>query len=173
MATGDWWLRATVRIVAIRYQAVEAVRGGLPPSGDRWLRATGGYARQVATGHDEHWDRALSLAPNCPPAGPRIDARLGTISDHHEIDKTGEMIGDDGMCYSTEYPRQDSNRSKKPQGKRHVSKIVPPPVPPLASSMPPGASELLAIWSALDAHQQAELLRVARAMADHPAALDA
>ena len=78
-------------------------------TGDRWLRATGGYARQVATGHDEHWDRALSLAPNCPPAGPRIDARLGTISDHHEIDKTGEMIGDNGMCYSTEYPRQDSN----------------------------------------------------------------
>ena len=78
-------------------------------SGDRWLRATGGYARQVATGHDEHWDRALSLAPNCPPAGPPIDAQLGTISDHHESDKTNEMIGDDGMCYSTEYPRQDSN----------------------------------------------------------------
>ena len=74
---------------------------------------------------------------------------------------------------STEYPRQDSNRSKKPQGKRHVSKIVPPPVPPLASSVPPGASELVAIWSALDAHQQAELMRVARSMLDHPAAVDA
>jgi hypothetical protein len=27
-----------------------AVRGGLPPSGDRWLRATGGYGRRVAIG---------------------------------------------------------------------------------------------------------------------------
>jgi hypothetical protein len=71
--------------------------------------ATGGYGRQVATGDDEHWDRALSLAPNCPPAGPPIDAQLGTIRDHHEIDETNEMTGGDGMCYSTEYPRQDSN----------------------------------------------------------------
>jgi hypothetical protein len=27
-----------------------AWRGRLPPSGDRWLRASGGYGRQVATG---------------------------------------------------------------------------------------------------------------------------
>ena len=73
---------------------------------------------------------------------------------------------------STEYPRQDSNRSKKAQGKRHVSKIVPPPVPPVASRVPPGASELLAIWSALDAHQQAELLRVARALTDQGTAFE-
>jgi hypothetical protein len=29
---------------------------GLPPSGDRWLRAAGGYGRQVATG--DRWLRA-------------------------------------------------------------------------------------------------------------------
>ena len=34
-----------------------AVRGRLPPSGDRWLRATGGYGRQVATG--DWWLRAM------------------------------------------------------------------------------------------------------------------
>ena len=88
----------------------------------------------------------------------------------HSKQSTPSLLASIG---STEYPRQDSNRSKKAQGKRHVSKIVPPPVPPLASSVPPGASELVAIWSALDAHQQAELLRVARSMLDHPAALDA
>jgi hypothetical protein len=113
--SGDRWLRETRRIVAIGCQAVEAVRGGLPPSGDRWLRATGGEG------------------------------------------------------YATEYPRQDSNRSKKAQGKQHVSKIVPPPVPPLSSSMP---LELVELWPTLTDAQQAELLRVARAMADHPVALD-
>ena len=55
----------------------------------------------------------------------------------------------------TEYHAQDSNRSKKPQGKRHVSK-----------NFPPSASELLAIWSALDAHPQAELLRVVESRCD-------
>jgi hypothetical protein len=95
-----------------------ALRGGLSPSGDRWLRAT------------------------------------------------------DGEGYATEYPRQDSNRSKKAQGKRHVSKIVPPPVPPPGSITPQGVSELVAIWSALDAHQQAELLRVARALIDQGAELE-
>ena len=75
--------------------------------------------------------------------------------------------------HNSQESRQDSNRCKRAQGKRHVSKIVPPPVPPLASSVPPGASELVAIWSALDAHQQAELLRVARSMVDHSDALDA
>ena len=87
----------------------------------------------------------------------------------HSKQSTPSLLASIG---STEYPRQDSNRSKKAQGKRHVSKIVPPPVPPLASSVPPGASELLAIWSALDAHQQAELLRVARALTDQGTAFE-
>ena len=73
----------------------------------------------------------------------------------------------------TEYPRQDSNDTQKNQGNPHSSKNVPLPVPPLSSSVPQSASELLAIWPALNAHQQAELLRVARAMLDHPAAVDA
>ena len=55
------------------------------------------------------------------------------------------------LCkHNSQESRQDSNRCKRAQGKRHVSKIAPP-VPPLASSVPPGASELLAIWSALEA----------------------
>jgi hypothetical protein len=39
---GDRLLRGMRRIVAIRCQAVVGVRGRLPPSGDRWLRKTGG-----------------------------------------------------------------------------------------------------------------------------------
>jgi integrase len=114
---------------------------------NRWLGQSSRVAEEhYLTAHDEHWNRALSLAPNCPPAGPPIDAQLGTISDHHESDKTNELIGDDGMCISTQYPRQDSNNIR-------------------ASVTPQGVSELVAIWSALDAHQQAELLRVARALA--------
>lgn len=77
---------------------------------NRWMGQSSRVAEEhYLTAHDEHWNRALSLAPICPPAGPPIDAQLGTISDHQESDKTNEMIGDDGMCYSTEYPRQDSN----------------------------------------------------------------
>ena len=77
---------------------------------NRWMGQSSRVAEEhYLTAHDEHWNRALSLAPICPPAGPPIDAQLGTISDHHESDKTNEMIGDDGTCYSTEYPRQDSN----------------------------------------------------------------
>jgi hypothetical protein len=65
---------------------------------------------------------------------------------------------------STEYPRQDSNRSKKPQGKRHVSDSVPLPVPLLPPQCPPDAVELLAVWSLLSADQKAELLRTAKKM---------
>jgi hypothetical protein len=42
VATEDRWRRGMRRIVAIRCQAVVGVRGRLPPSGDRWLRKTGG-----------------------------------------------------------------------------------------------------------------------------------
>ena len=65
---------------------------------------------------------------------------------------------------STEYPRQDSNRSKKPQGKRHVSDSVPLPVPLLPPQCPPDAVELLSVWSLLSADQKAELLRTAKKM---------
>jgi hypothetical protein len=37
-------------ITSHRLPSGGALPGGLPPSGDRWLRATGGYGRLVATG---------------------------------------------------------------------------------------------------------------------------
>lgn len=76
------------------------------------------------------------------------------------------------MCYTDQYARKDSNDNQKAQGKLHHSENVPPPVPPVASISPQDASELIGIWSAMNEHQQAELLRVARAMCDHRAALD-
>jgi hypothetical protein len=103
------------------------------------------------------------LRPTVPIARPLVPAIPGNVSNHHEEEEISVLIGDDGMYYSTEYPRQDSNRSKKAQGKQYVSKIVPPPVPPLASSMP---LELVELWPTLTDAQQAELLRVARAMRD-------
>lgn len=56
------------------------------------------------------------------------------------------------------------------QGNRRGSGVCPPKRPPSSSIIP---LELAQLWPTLTDAQQAELLRVARAMADHPAALDA
>ena len=55
------------------------------------------------------------------------------------------------------------------QGNRGGSGICPPKRPPSLSTMP---LELVELWPTLTDAQRAELLRVARAMADHPAALE-
>jgi hypothetical protein len=48
-------------MVAVSYVATAAkrwrLRGKLPPSGERWLRGSGGYGRAVATG--ERWRRGM------------------------------------------------------------------------------------------------------------------
>ena len=80
VATGDRWLRETS---GHRLPSGGALRGGLPPSGDRWLRATGGH--RLPSGG--------ALRGGLPPSG----------------DKWLRATDGDGMCYSTEYPRQDSN----------------------------------------------------------------
>jgi hypothetical protein len=56
------------------------------------------------------------------------------------------------------------------QGNRGGSGICPSQRP--LSSSPAIPLELVELWSALDAHQQAELLRVARAMADQGTAFE-
>jgi integrase len=77
---------------------------------NQWLGQSSRVAEShYLTIHQEHWDRALTLTPNCPPTRPPILARTGTISDHHEIEETNDLIGDDGMCYADQYARKDSN----------------------------------------------------------------
>jgi len=78
---------------------------------NKWL----GQSSRVAQDHyltptDEHWGRALSLSPKCPPTCPPITASLGAIGDHHESEETQELIGRDGASYSGEYTHLDSNQ---------------------------------------------------------------
>ena len=85
------------------------------PSGGGGVSEASTVWRQVATGdrwltaHGEHWDRALMLSPAGPLARPLVPAIPGNVSHHHEEEEISVLIGDDGMYYSTEYPRQDSN----------------------------------------------------------------
>ena len=60
-------------ITSHRLPSGRAVRGGLPPSGDRWLRATGGYGRLVANGDDEHLGSSVDAEADrsyCPSPCP-------------------------------------------------------------------------------------------------------
>lgn len=73
---------------------------------NKWLGQSSRVAEShYLTVHQEHWDKALNLSHHTSP----ITATTGTFSDHHEIEETNELIGDDGMCYTDQYARKDSN----------------------------------------------------------------
>jgi hypothetical protein len=87
--------------------------------------------------------------------------------------KPSDLLGSDGgrvppMAYLV--TPTGLEQSQETQGNRGFFGICPPPVTPSLSTMP---LELVELWPTLTDSQQAELLRVARAMADHSAALDA
>lgn len=82
----------------------------LPRIPDHVINSWLGQSSRVAeshylTVHQEHWDKALNLSHHTSP----ITATTGTFSDHHEIEETNDLIGDDGMCYADQYARKDSN----------------------------------------------------------------
>jgi integrase len=128
-----------------------------------WLGQSSRVAEtHYLTVHQEHWDRALNLTPNCPPTRPPVGAISGPIGEHQGNQKTNVLIGDDGMGYLEEHPGQDSNDNQKGLGKPHLSEVVPPPVPPSLYTIP---LELVELWPTLTDAQQAELMQMARAMA--------
>jgi hypothetical protein len=94
------WTRIFHNLSASRQTELQEV---LPDhASNQWLGISSRVAEEhYITVHDEHWDRALNFSPTCPP----IDVRTGPIDAHQEIEKTNDLIGDDGVWEGGQYPR--------------------------------------------------------------------
>lgn len=132
---------------------------------NRWM----GHSGKVAEKHylqvtEKHWSDACSGSL----ASSLVTSPSGPVSENHEMKKPCEKQGSEcvrGIVIPQLVTPTGLEQASKPLGKTRVAEAVPLPVPLSPPIIPSDARELIDLWPALDLSDRAEVLRVARELA--------
>ena len=87
--------------------------------------------------------------------------RLPSLTNAKTLEKNIPIDALQGLAMAGKVPPTGVEQTSNPEGNKHSTGSVPPPVPP-SGTINPELAELIELWNTMDATAQADLLTVAR-----------